>query len=73
MSKARVIVLAVVHQSLTKAAATRRYGVSWQWVHTLVTRYNEGSLEALEPRSPAGRRRTSATRKRGTPATASVP
>jgi transposase InsO family protein len=51
MSKARVIVLAVVHQGLTKAEAARRFGVSWQWVHTLVTRYNAGGLEALEPRS----------------------
>jgi transposase InsO family protein len=51
MSKARVIVLAVVHQGLTKAEAARRYEVSWQWVHTLVTRYNAGGLEALEPRS----------------------
>ncbi len=51
MSKARVIVLAVVHQGLTKAEAARRYGVSWQWVHTLVTRYHTGGLDALEPRS----------------------
>lgn len=51
MSKARVVVLAVVHQGLTKAAAADRYGVSRQWVHTLVTRYNAGGLDALEPRS----------------------
>jgi transposase InsO family protein len=51
MSKARVIVLAVVHQGLTKAEAARRYGVSWQWVHTLVTRYGEGGLDAVESRS----------------------
>jgi transposase InsO family protein len=51
MSKARVIVLAVVHQGLTKAEAARRYGVSWQWVHTLVCRYNQGGLDAVEPRS----------------------
>ena len=51
MSKAKVIALAVVHQGLTKAEAAQRYGVSWQWVHTLVNRYNEGGLDALEPRS----------------------
>jgi transposase InsO family protein len=51
MSKARVIVLAVVLQGLTKAEAAEQYKVSRQWVHTLVTRYNEGGLEALEPRS----------------------
>lgn len=51
MSKARVIVLSVVHQGLTKAQAARRFEVSWQWVHTLVTRYQTGGLDALEPRS----------------------
>jgi transposase len=51
MSKAKVIVLSVVVQGLTKAEAACRYDVSWQWVHTLVTRYQAGGLEALEPRS----------------------
>ena len=51
MSKARVIVLSVVHQGLTKAEAARKFDVSWQWVHTLVTRYQAGGLDALEPRS----------------------
>ena len=51
MSKARVIVLSVVHQGLSKAEAARRYDVSWQWVHTLVSRYQTGGLEAVEPRS----------------------
>lgn len=51
MSKAKVIVLSVVQQGLTKAEAARRYGVSWQWVHTLVTRYRAGGLEALEAQS----------------------
>jgi transposase InsO family protein len=51
MSKARVIVLSVVHQGLTKAEAARKFDVSWQWVHTLVTRYETGGLDALEPRS----------------------
>ena len=51
MSKARVIVLSVVHQGLSKAEAARKFDVSWQWVHTLVTRYNTGGLDAVEPRS----------------------
>lgn len=51
MSKARVIVLSVVHQGLTKAEAARKFDVSWQWVHTLVTRYESGGLDSLEPRS----------------------
>ena len=51
MSKSRVIVLSVVQQGLTKAEVARKYDVSWQWVHTLVTRYEQHGLEGLEPRS----------------------
>jgi transposase InsO family protein len=51
MSKSRVIVLSVVQQGLSKAEVARKYGVTWRWVHTLVTRYEKGGLEALEPRS----------------------
>jgi transposase InsO family protein len=51
MSKAKVIALSVVVQGLSKAEAARRYDVSWQWVHTLVSRYQAGGLEAVEPRS----------------------
>lgn len=51
MSKAKVIVLSVVEQGLSKAEAARRYEVSWRWVHTLVQRYQTGGLQALEPRS----------------------
>lgn len=51
MSKARVIVLSVIHQGLSQAEAARRYDVSWRWVHTLVKRYREGGLDAVEPRS----------------------
>jgi transposase InsO family protein len=48
MSKSRVIVLSVVQQGLTKAEVARKYGVTWRWVHTLVTRYEQGGLETLE-------------------------
>ena len=51
MSKAKVLVMSVVEQGLSKAEAARRYDVSWRWVHTLVTRYEAGGLDALEPRS----------------------
>lgn len=51
MSKAQVIVLSVLEQGLTKAQAAEKFGVSWQWVHTLVVRYQSGGLDALEPRS----------------------
>jgi hypothetical protein len=46
-----VIVLSVVQQHLTKAETARRYGVSWRWVHTLVTRYQSGGWDAVEHRS----------------------
>ena len=51
MSKARVIVLSVVHRGQTTAEAARKLDVSRQWVHTLVTRYNTGGLDAVEPRN----------------------
>lgn len=51
MSKARVIVLSVVHQGLSQSEAARRYNVSWRWVHTLVVRYREGGMDAVEARS----------------------
>ena len=51
MSKARVIVLSVVEQGMSKTDAARRFGVSRRWVHTLVDRYQTGGLDALEPRS----------------------
>ncbi len=51
MSKARVIVLSVVHQGLSKTEAARRFGVSRQWVHALVARYEAEGLDGLEPRS----------------------
>jgi transposase InsO family protein len=51
VSKERVIVLSVVQQQLSKAETARRYQVSWRWVHTLVTRYQTGGWEAVEPKS----------------------
>jgi transposase len=51
VSKERVIVLSVVQQQLSKAEAARRYKVSWRWVYTLVTRYQAGGWDAVEPRS----------------------
>lgn len=51
MSKARVVVLSVVEQGLTKSEAARRFGVSRRWVHTLVHRYEAEGLPGVEPRS----------------------
>jgi transposase InsO family protein len=53
MSKSRVIVLSVVQQGLTKAEVARKYGVTWRWVHTLVTRYEQDGEAGLEPHSRA--------------------
>jgi transposase InsO family protein len=61
MSKSKVIVLSVVVQGLSKAEAARRHGVSWRWVHELVTRDQEGGLEAVEPRSTRPRGNSRAT------------
>ncbi len=43
--------LSVVNGHLSKAEAARRYGMSWRWVHILVTRYQSGGMDAIEPRS----------------------
>jgi transposase len=51
MSKSRVIVLSVVQQGLTKSEAAKKFGVSWQWVHELVTRYERDGEAGLEPKS----------------------
>jgi transposase len=51
VSEERVIVISVVQQQLSKAETARRYQVSWRWVHILVTRYQTGGWEAVEPRS----------------------
>ena len=61
MSKARVIVLSVVEQGMSKADAARKFGVSRRWVHTLVERYETGGLDALEPRSRKPHTSSSAT------------
>lgn len=51
MQKNRVIVTSVVVEDRSKAEVARDYGVTYRWVHTLVTRYLDGGWDALEPRS----------------------
>ena len=51
MSKARVIVSAVILEGRSKAEVARDYGVARSWVHVLVDRYLEGGWPAVEPRS----------------------
>ncbi len=51
MQKNRIIVISVVVEGRSKAEVARDYGVTYRWVHTLVTRYLQGGWEAIEPRS----------------------
>lgn len=51
MSKARLVVTAVVLENRSQAAVARDYGVSRQWVNVLVGRYRASGEAALEPRS----------------------
>jgi transposase InsO family protein len=51
VEKNRIIVISVVVEGRTKAEVARDYGVTYRWVHTLVTRYLNGGWDAIEPRS----------------------
>ena len=51
MSRARVIVLSVTQQGMSVAAAAARFGVSRQHIYVLLSRYRQGGIEAVEPRS----------------------
>jgi transposase InsO family protein len=51
MSRARVAVLQVVSKQVTVTAAAAEYGISRRHLQRLLTRYREGGLNALEPRS----------------------
>jgi transposase-like protein len=51
MSKARLIITAVVVERRSKSEVARDYDVSRQWVHQLVTRYRAEGEAAFEPRS----------------------
>ena len=56
-----VIVKAVTEQGLTHAQAANRFGVTRQWVHTLVRRYETDGLAGTTPRSRAPRSRPGTT------------
>lgn len=56
-----VIVRAVREQGLTHAEAAARYGVTRQWVHTLVTRYDADGPDGVTPRSRAPHTRPGTT------------
>jgi transposase InsO family protein len=51
MSKARLVITAVVAEGLSQGEAARRYGVSQGWVSRLLGRYRAEGEAAFEPRS----------------------
>jgi transposase len=51
MSKARLIITAVILQGRSQAEVAREYGVSASWVSKLVARYRAEGAAAFEPRS----------------------
>jgi len=50
-SLSQVLVLSVLHDSLTSTHASARFGLSRRQIHRLLVFYKHGGLEALEPRS----------------------
>lgn len=61
MSKARLIITAVVLEGRTQAAVARDYGVSKGWVSKLVARYRDEGESAFQPRSRRPLRTPNAT------------
>jgi transposase len=51
MSKAQLVITAVVHEGRSKSEVARDYAVSRQWVHQLVMRYQADGAAAFRPRS----------------------
>ena len=51
MSKAQLVITAVVLEGRSKSAVARDYDLSRQWVHQLVTRYKADGSAAFQPRS----------------------
>src|SRR5262249_31616727 len=51
MSKAQLVITAVVAEGRSKTAVARDYDVSRQWVHQLVRRYQADGAAAFQPRS----------------------
>src|ERR1700760_3441854 len=51
MSKAHLVITAVVIEGRSQSAVAREYGVSQGWISRLVARYNREGETAFEPRS----------------------
>jgi transposase len=61
MSKARLVITAVVIEGRSQSEVARAYGVSQPWVSRLVTRWRLEGEAAFEPRSRRPRRSPTAT------------
>lgn len=61
MSKARLVITAVVLEGRSPSEVARTYGVARSWVYTLVARYRQVGDAAFEPRSRRPRTRPDAT------------
>jgi transposase len=51
MSKAELLITAVVVEGRSKSEVAREYGVSRYWVQTLVRRFETEGIAAYQPRS----------------------
>src|SRR5215472_16875306 len=51
MSKARLVITAVVAEGRSQGEVARAYGVSQGWISRLVARYRQEGESAFEPRS----------------------
>jgi hypothetical protein len=51
VSKARLLITAVVREHVSQAGAVRRYGVGPGWVSKLMARWRQEGEAAYEPRS----------------------
>lgn len=51
MSKARLVITAVIVEKRPVSEVARSYGVSRSWVHVLLARYRAEGEAAFEPRS----------------------
>ena len=61
MSKARLVITAVVLEGRSQSEVARAYGVSQSWISRLVARYRTEGETAFEPRSRRPRSSPSAT------------
>ena len=61
MSKARLIITAVIVEGRSRSEVARTYGVARSWVYELVDRYRTEGDAAFEPRSRRPRRSPTAT------------